>query len=121
MTATIVHLGRAPNPPTFTASGDAVSGVNLTFSAAPGDKVEHFIVAARRTTENFYTGRVRVKGPNAFVKPHQLGIPAGQAFFISVSALGNGQHESLFAYPEYRCDASGCVVPTGALNTTAFK
>ena len=121
MAATMVHLGRAPNPPTFTAAGDAVSGVNLTFSAAPGDKVEKFIVAARPTTANFYTGRVRVKGTQAFVKPDQLGIPAGQAFFISVSALSDGQHESLFAYPEYRCDASGCVVPAGALNTTVFK
>jgi len=121
MTATMLHLGRAPNPPTFTATGDAVSGVNLTFSAAPGDKVEKFIVAARPTTANFYTGRVRVKGTQAFVKPDQLGIPAGQPFFISVSALGNGQHESLFAYPEYRCDASGCAVPDGALNITAFK
>jgi len=121
MAATMVHLGRAPNPPTFTAAGDAVSGVNLTFSAAPGDKVEKFIVAARPTTANFYTGRVRVKGAQAFVKPDQLGIPAGQAFFISVSALSEGQHESLFAYPEYRCDASGCIVPDGALNITAFK
>ena len=121
MAATMVHLGRAPNPPTFTAAGDAVNGVNLTLSAAPGDKVEKFIVAARPTTENFYTGRVRVKGPQAFVTPDQLGIPAGQAFFISVSALGDGKHESLFAYPEYRCDASGCIIPAGALNTTAFK
>jgi Peptidase family M28 len=121
MTATIVHLGRAPNPPTFSAAGDAVSGVNLTFSAAPGDKVQKFIVAARPTTANFYTGRVRVHKSGAFVTPQQLGIPAGQAFFISVSALSDGQHESLFAYPEYRCDASGCVVPASALDTTAFK
>jgi Peptidase family M28 len=121
MVATMVHLGRAPNPPTFTAAGDAVNGVNLTFSAAPGDKVEKFIVAARPTTANFYTGRVRVKGTQALVTPDQLGIPAGQAFFISVSALAEGRHESLFGYPEYRCDASGCVIPDGALNTTVFK
>jgi hypothetical protein len=55
------------------------------------------------------------------VTPRQLGIPAGQAFFISVSALGKGQHESLFGYPEYRCDASGCIVPAGALDITASK
>ena len=98
-----------------------MNGVTVTFSASPNDKVEKFIIAARPTTANFHTGRVRVHGSGAFVTPEQLGIPAGQAFFISVSALGKGQHESLFAYPEYRCDASGCVVPAGALNTTVFK
>jgi hypothetical protein len=121
MAATMGNLGRAPNPPSFTAAGDAVNGVTLTFSAASGDKIEQFIIAARPTTANFYTGRVRVHASPAFVTPQQLGIPAGQAFFISVSALGNGQHESLFAYPEYRCDASGCVVPAGALNITVFQ
>ena len=121
MAGTMGQLGRAPNPPTFTAVGDATNGVSVTFAAAPGDKVEKFIVAARPTTENFYTGRVRVHGSSAFVTPRQLGIHKGQAFFISVSALGKGQHESLFAYPEYRCDASGCVVPAGALNITAFQ
>jgi Peptidase family M28 len=121
MAATMGQLGRAPNPPTFTATGNAVSGVNVTFAAAPGDKVEQFIIAARPTTANFHTGRVRVHHSGAFVTPQQLGIAAGQPFFISVSALGNGQHESLFAYPEYRCDASGCVVPAGALDITVFK
>jgi hypothetical protein len=121
MAATMGQLGRAPNPPTFTAAGDAIVGVTLTFAAAPGDKVEQFIIAARPTTANFHTGRVRVHASGAFVTPQQLGIDAGQAFFISVSALGNGDHESLFGYPEYRCDASGCVVPAGALNITAFK
>jgi peptidase M28-like protein len=121
MAATMGNLGRAPNPPTFTAVGDAIGGVKLTFAAAPGDKVEQFIIAARPTTANFHTGRIRVHASGAFVTPQQLGIAAGQAFFISVSALGNGQHESLFAYPEYRCDASGCIVPDGALNTTVFK
>ena len=91
------------------------------FSAAPGDDVKHFIIAARPTTANFHTGRLRVHGSSASVTAEQLGIAAGQAFFISVSALGDGQHESLFAYPEYRCDATGCVVPAGALNITAFK
>jgi hypothetical protein len=121
MAATMGQLGRAPNPPTFTATGNAVSGVTLTFAAAPGDKVEKFIIAARPTTANFQTGRVRVHGSSAFVTPRQLGIHTGQAFFISVSALSKGQHESLFAYPEYRCDASGCVVPAGALDTTVSK
>ena len=122
MTATLAHLARAPNAPVnFVASGDANHGVTVTFNAAPGDKVEKFIVAARPTTANFQTGRVRVEGNRAFVTPRQLGITPGQAFFISVSAIGNGNHESLFAYPEFRCDASGCAVPAGALDITASK
>jgi hypothetical protein len=38
-----------------------------------------------------------------------------------VSAQGDGGHESLFAYPEFRCDGSGCAIPAGALNITASK
>src|SRR5262249_32961180 len=95
MASTMGHLGRAPNPPTFTATGNA-SGVTVTFAAAPGDKVEQFIIAARPTTKNFYTGRIRVHRSGASVNPRELGIHHGEAFFISVSALGNGQHESLF-------------------------
>jgi len=37
--------------------------------------------------------------------------------FISFS----GEEQSLFAYPEFRCDASGCAIPAGALNITASK
>jgi hypothetical protein len=40
-------------------------------------------------------------------------------YFVSVAAVDAAGHESLFAYPEYRCDASGCVVPAAALNITA--
>jgi hypothetical protein len=122
MIATLASLARAPNAPVnFAASGDATNGVTVTFSAAPGDEVEQFVVAARATNENFYSARVRVKESGAFVTPQQLGMAPGQSFFISVSARGDGQHESLFAYPEYRCDASGCALPNGALNTTASK
>jgi len=46
MASALGHLGRAPNPPTFTATGNANS-VTLTFTAATGDKVENFIIAAR--------------------------------------------------------------------------
>ncbi|HVI23874.1 MAG TPA: hypothetical protein VM691_10335, partial [Myxococcales bacterium] len=94
---------------------------NVTFAAAAGDRIETFIVAARSTGENFYSARVRVRGTSATVTAAQLGIPAGQPFFISVAAQDNGHHESLFGYPEFRCDAAGCVVPPGALAITASK
>jgi len=122
MTATLASLARAPNAPVnFVASGDATHGVTVTFSAAPGDEVEKFTVAARATGENFYRARVRVEQSGAFVTPRQLNMAPGQTFFISVSARGDGGHESLFAYPEFRCDASGCAIPAGALNITATK
>ena len=128
MTAALASLARAPNAPVnFVASGDATHGVTLTFNAAPGDKVEKFIVAARATSENFYRARVRVEAEGrrgsvtAFVTPQQLEMAPGQSFFISVSARGDGGHESLFAYPEFRCDGSGCAIPAGALDITASK
>jgi hypothetical protein len=139
MTATLASLARAPNAPVnFVASGDAAHGVTVTFSAAPGDKVEKFIVAARAITgcasvpvqppcENFYRARVRVEADDdaavvsAFVTPQQLKMGPGDTFFISVSAQGDGGHESLFAYPEFRCDGSGCAIPAGASNITASK
>jgi len=117
MGGTLGHLGRAPNSPTFTATGNA-NRVNVTFAAATGDRIEKFIIAARSTTENFYSARVRVGGTSATLTAAQLGIPAGQPFFISVAAQDNGHHESLFAYPEFRCDAGGCVIPAGALDIT---
>jgi hypothetical protein len=43
----------------------------------------------------------------------------GGAFYISVAAVDAEGHESLFAYPETRCDAMGCVVPPDSLNVTA--
>jgi hypothetical protein len=122
MSATLASLARAPNAPVnFVATGDATHGVRVTFNAAPGDEVEEFIVAARTTGENFHSGRVRVERNRAFVTARQLGIPPGQSFFISVAARGDEGHESLFAYPEFRCDATGCAIPAGALNTTAAK
>lgn len=124
MTATLASLARAPNAPVnFVASGDATKGVTVTFSAAPGDRVEKFIIAARATSENFYRARVRVEGDlvTAFVTPQQLNMTPGQSFFISVAARGDGGHESLFAYPEFRCDAARCAIPDGASNITASK
>jgi len=62
-----------------------------------------------------------VTGTTATVTGAQLGIAPGQPFFISVAAQGEGHHESLFGYPEFRCDAAACVVPAGALAITASK
>jgi hypothetical protein len=101
----------------------AVSGAGpRTVSWTPGaPAVDHFVVAARPVTENFYRTRV-VAGGGATalsVAPRDLGVDGAPAFFLSIAAVDAKGHESLFAYPEYRCDATGCAVPPGALNVTA--
>jgi Peptidase family M28 len=111
MSATLASLARAPNPPTFKASGNA-NAVTLAITPAQGDNVNKFAVSARLTTSNFFNkDRVLVVGNTASVTPKQLGIRNGESFFITVSALDDVGHESLFAWPEFRCDAAGCVAP----------
>jgi hypothetical protein len=55
------------------------------------------------------------------VAPAELGLAAGESFFISVAAVDAKGHESLFAYPEFRCDAVACAIPPGALDVTVRK
>jgi hypothetical protein len=64
---------------------------------------------------------VPVKSGDRIKTDRRDALAHGQSFFISVSAQGDGGHESLFAYPEFRCDASGCTTPDGALNIMASK
>jgi hypothetical protein len=130
MAATAASLARAPLAPTFPkdAAGipvvptvNAAGAVTLTWQST--DRVSHFVIAARATTENFYRRRVRVSGraTSHTVTPAQLGLTTGQAFLISVAAVDGEGHESLFAYPEFRCTGSACVVPANALNVTGAK
>jgi hypothetical protein len=128
MAATAASLARAPLAPTFpkdAAGAFVVPSVNAsgaaTLSWQSSDRVDHFVIAARATTENFYRQRVTVSGraTSATVTPAQLGLTSGQAFLISVAAVDRNGHESLFAYPEFRCSGSACAVPANALNVTA--
>jgi acetylornithine deacetylase/succinyl-diaminopimelate desuccinylase-like protein len=123
--ASVASLARAPSPPlSIAVTGSAAGPVTLTWSPpASGSAVDHYVVAARATTENFYHGRVRVpQGATQFsVSPSSLGIPAAPAFFVSVAAVDASGHESLFAYPEYRCDATSCVVQADSLDVTATE
>jgi len=122
MVATASSLARAPLSPTnFAATGNATAGAALTWTAPAGDDVHHYVIAARATTENFYGQRVSVKAKATarVVTPAELGLTAGQSFFVSVAAVDAKGHESLFAYPEFRCDATACAIPPGALDVTA--
>jgi hypothetical protein len=93
----------------------------LTWMGPGTGPADHYVIAARPVTENFYHTRVTVAGAQttAMVSPASLGVDPSSPYFISVAAVDATGHESLFAYPEYRCDTSGCVVPSGALNITA--
>jgi hypothetical protein len=47
------------------------------------------------------------------VSPGELGFQKGDSLFISVTSVDAQGHESLFAFPEMRCTATGCLNPAG--------
>jgi peptidase M28-like protein len=115
--ASAASLASAPiAPANFNAVGDAVNGVRVSFQrTGEEDGVDHFVVAARPVTENLYHQRIRLEDDDhdRLIRPERLGITPGDAFFISVAAVDERGHESLFAFPEVRCDSTGCAVPAG--------
>jgi hypothetical protein len=116
-------LARAPDAPGSTAVSGNAGGPTVTWSVPSTGPVDHYVVAARPVTENFYHSRVAVPGAatSAALTPAQLGVQGAAAYFVSVAAVDAHGHESLFAYPEVRCDASGCAVPPLALAVTAVR
>jgi hypothetical protein len=86
-------------------------------------RVHHYVIAARSTAENFYRKRVVVSGDviGEDLSAGDLGFNSGESFFVSVAAVDKAGHESLFAYPEFRCDPLGCAIPPGALNVVVFE
>src|SRR5215469_8987952 len=109
-------LARAPGAPqNFNANGNAVKGVTLNFNGPQDGDVDHFVVAARSVNENFYRNRIAVsEGDGQLISPQTLGLNPGDNFFLSVSTVDGQGHESLFAYPEVRCDSTSCAIPAYA-------
>lgn len=116
-------LARAPMPPQMgSATGGPAGPWTVSWSApASGTAVDHYVIAARSTAENFYHTRVSVSASSTSraVTTADLGLMAGAAFFVSVASVDAVGHESLYAYPEYRCDSTGCAVQAGSLDVTA--
>jgi hypothetical protein len=119
--AVAASLARAPDAPqNFTASGNSVQGITPSFVGPDEGDVDHFVVAARSVNENFYRQRVVIsEGDEQVISPQALGLNPGDSFFVSVSTVDSRGHESLFAYPEVRCDSTSCVIPSYANNVTA--
>lgn len=115
-------LARAPMAPQIEGASVGSAAWSMAWSApASGAAVDHYVIAARATTENFYHSRVVVPGSSTShqVSAAELGLAAGSAFFMSVASVDAAGHESLFGYPEYRCDSAGCAIQSGSLDITA--
>jgi len=120
--AVAASLARAPDAPqNFTVSGNSVQGIRPSFTGS--DDVDHFVIAARSVNENFYRQRVVLseEEDDQVISTQALGLNPGDSFFVSVSAVDGRGHESLFAYPEVRCDSNSCVIPSYAGNATASR
>jgi len=120
--AVAASLARAPDAPqNFTVSGNSVQGIRPSFTGS--DDVDHFVIAARSVNENFYRQRVALSEEenDRVISAQALGLNPGDSFFVSVSAVDGRGHESLFAYPEVRCDSNSCVIPSYAGNATASR
>jgi hypothetical protein len=122
MAAVAASLARAPGAPQeFNATGNSVQGVKVRFDGPEGGRVDHFVIAARPVTENFYRQQVILSGDSVgrVISPQTLGLNPGDSFFVSVAAVDRQGHESLFAYPEVRCDLASCAIPSYAYDVTA--
>lgn len=126
MASVAASLARAPlSPQNFNATGNSTQGVNIQFGGPVDGNVDHFVVAARSIAENFYRQRIVIsqgadsQGTNNTISAPTLGFNPGDSFFISVAAVDRQGHESLFAYPEVRCDGTSCVIPANAFDVTA--
>jgi peptidase M28-like protein len=111
-------LARAPgSPQNFTATGNSTQGIQIQFDNPVGGNVDHFIAAARSVSENFYRKRITVThDTHRVITAAELGLKAGDSFFVSVAAVDALGHESLFAYSEVRCDSTTCKIPAYAYN-----
>lgn len=124
--ASAASLARAATPPdSMSARRISSDSVSLTWTPpSTGPEVDHYVISARTVGENFYRSRVVVPATDlsARLSRSDLGLPSGTSYYVSVAAVDAAGHESLYAYPEYRCSNwSGCYVPSGSLNVTATR
>jgi hypothetical protein len=115
--ASAAGLARAPAAPASLSVEASPGRIHATWSAAAG--AAGYVVAVRPAGEPSYRRRVRSTDTAFDSAVKDFGIVPEEPFFVSVAALDAAGHESLFAYPEFRCERGVCVVPAGALDVTA--
>jgi hypothetical protein len=121
--STAASLARAPSAPRDINVMGNNSEPRVNWNVPLAGRVHHYVIAARSTAENVYRKRVVVSGDviGEDLSAGDLGFNSGESFFVSVAAVDKAGHESLFAYPEFRCDPLGCAIPPGALNVVVFE
>lgn len=125
--ASASSLARAPSPPrNMVASRVSSTTTRLTWSApSTGPAVDHYVISARTSAENFYRTRFSVPAGSTSANvsvTQNLGLPSGSTYYVSIAAVDAGGHESLYAYSEYRCTSNNtCSRPSDALNVTATR
>jgi hypothetical protein len=118
--ASAAALARAPvAPSSFVAAIPTPGHFHATWS--PVEAAASYVVAIRPIGEDYY--RIRMPVPakeTAFDGAlKDFGIVPEEPFFASVAAIDSAGHESLFAYPEIRCEKGTCAAPTGAADPKA--
>ena len=123
MTAVVVGsaaaLAAAPAAPTSFAAAGNTDRIRFSWAEAKG--AHHYAVAARPVGETYYRKRIDVAAEKTAFEGSatDFGILTVEPIYVSVAAVDSAGHESLFAYPEFRCDEKRCAAPAGALEVTA--
>jgi hypothetical protein len=111
--ASAAALARAPvAPSSFEVAVPAPGRIHASWSPVPG--AASYVLAVRPIGEPYY--RLRLPGKEAALDAavKDFGIVPEEPFFASVAAVDAAGHESLFAYPEIRCEKGACAAPPAA-------
>ena len=116
-------LARAPIAPRGLTVANPGPGKQLLQWIPTSTRADAYVIGVRSEKENLYRLRLdALPGATTFALDETaLGLGAAP-YWVSVAALDRDGHESLFAYPELRCDQGKCKAPTDAADvTTAIK
>ncbi len=114
---TAASLARAPRAPTTLSATRTGGSLSIAWQAPVAEAVDHYVVAVRSVRENAY--RTRVMAAGTTLTTALAAADAQDPIYVSVAAVDADGHESLFAYPELRCDPTGCAPPADADDVTA--